>query len=151
MFRTILIFVCIASTAFGEPAEYELSITKFSPVPPQVAQFNGIPLTIDKDVMPHIPFGKQIRVINFPLSQNRNVDLDLQRFNVFTSDAQVVIGSIDKKNQITDRPIQLPDVVLLRGNIVDEPDSKVFIAIGKHEAIQTTMSMVRNIVGLIMP
>jgi hypothetical protein len=132
MFRIILIFLCIASSAFGEPAEYKLSITKFSPVPPDVAQFNGVPLTIDKSVMPHIPFGKQIRVMNFPISQNRNVDLDLQRFNVFTSDAQVVIGSIDTNNQLTDRPVELPDVVLLRGSIIDEPGSKVFIAIGEY-------------------
>ena len=132
MYRIILIFVCVASTAFGEAAEYKLSITKSLSAPSDVAQFNGIPLTIDKDVIPHIPFGKQIQVMNFPISQNRNVDLDLQRFNVFTSDAQVVIGSIDTNNQITDRSVELPDVVLLQGNIVEEPDSKVFIAIGKH-------------------
>lgn len=140
MFRAILIFVCIASSAFGEATDFNLSITKSLPVPADVAQFNGIPLTIDKDVMPHIPFGKQIQVMNFPISQNRNVDLDLQRFNVFTSDAQVVEGSIDTNYQITDRPLELPDVVLLRGNIVDEPDSKVFIAIGKH----TTNGMIES-------
>jgi len=132
VFKFPIISFFIASSAFGGAVEFELSITKSLQVPPAVARFNGIPLNIDKEAMLAISVGEQIRVMNFPMSPNRNVDLDLQRFNVFTNDAVVVIASMDSHGRIVERPADFPDVVLLRGGIAGEPGSKVFLAIGKH-------------------
>jgi hypothetical protein len=62
------------------------------------------------------------------------VDLDLVRFEILAPDAEVVVA--DDQGQ---RPMERPDVVLLRGRVVGEPGSRVFVGVsrlGTHGFVQ---------------
>ncbi len=63
----------------------------------------------------------------FHLDAATRVDLIVERFHVFTDDAQILASSIDG-----DLPLPKPEVVLLRGAIVGRPESTVFLALSPH-------------------
>jgi hypothetical protein len=76
-----------------------------------------------------------LRVRNLRLDTGRLIDLDLRRFEMFTDDAIVVIGSSDG-----DRPMARPDVVLLRGAVRNDAGSRVFVSVsrfGSHGYVET--------------
>ncbi len=63
----------------------------------------------------------------FHLEAATQVDLVVERFDVFASDAQILASSVDG-----DLPLPKPEVVLLRGAIVGQPESTVFLALSPH-------------------
>ncbi len=65
----------------------------------------------------------------FPLDANTTVDLHLQRFEILTDDAEIVVHT-DHGDVLAPRP----DVVLLRGWIAGRPDSRVFLSLSPHGA-----------------
>ena len=79
-----------------------------------------------------MPLGATIVIRKFPLGVDRKVDLRLERFEVFTENAKVVVGSTGKDGSIINQPIERPDLVLFRGHIDRDPDAHVFLAFGEH-------------------
>jgi hypothetical protein len=134
MFRTALISICLICSAVSAqaPVDHELSIVPDARFLPEVERFSGIALTINRDMVTDILVDDEIQIKNFPLSRVRSVDLALKRFDVFTTDAEVVVASINSHGQIVELSTTRPDVVLLRGFIIDEPESQVFLALGVH-------------------
>ena len=134
MFRLLVISICLicSATSAQTPVDYELSIVPDARVLPEVERFSGIALTINRDMVTDTLVDDEIQVKNFPLSRGRSVDLALKRFDVFTTDAEIVTASLDGNGQIVELSTTRPDVVLLRGFIIDEPESQVFLALGVH-------------------
>lgn len=60
----------------------------------------------------------------FPLGLARTVDLELHRVEVFTSDAQIVAGTVTG-----DIPLPRPDVVILGGHVKGSPGSLAFLSL----------------------
>jgi len=125
-----VIHVVVLLMAFVTPFEFPISPVPH--VPPDIQRFNGIPIAFDRDMLSGIKVDDSVLVPRFPLTHDRWVDLELERFDVFTSDAIVTVASIDIYGQIVERTVDRPDVVLLQGTIMGEPESSVFLAIGKH-------------------
>ncbi len=63
----------------------------------------------------------------FPLDAGRKVNLELQRFEVFSAHTQIVVVYADGE-----RRLPFPDVVLLRGRVQGEPDSEVYLGLSPH-------------------
>ena len=59
----------------------------------------------------------------FPLPRNEEVILDMERFNVLADNARFVVGGPDGGE-----PMEIPEVVLYRGGILDDPGSHAFLA-----------------------
>jgi hypothetical protein len=62
-----------------------------------------------------------------PLSPTVTLDLDVERFDVLTPDAQLV--AMDATGP---RALDRPELVLLRGTVAGKPDSTVFLALSPH-------------------
>jgi len=113
-------------------APQEISISKALLTPDSIASFNGVVVEIDKDSVRATEENATVVITDFPLGVDGEVDLRLQRFEIFTEGANVVIGSTNKLGEFVDTYAPRPDVVLLRGTIDRDPSSKVFLALGKH-------------------
>ncbi|MHC5115218.1 MAG: M12 family metallo-peptidase, partial [Planctomycetota bacterium] len=72
-----------------------------------------------------LPIGDRVILEDFEFGDGRTVDLDLERFDVFTPDAVVIdatpFGEVEMPR---------PDVVLLRGHVAGDPEARVFLGIG---------------------
>ena len=90
----------------------------------EVNAFNGTTLQFSDEFF-NIRSDEQISIIDFPLSKNEKVDLSLEAFDVFTSDAEVVIGKLDKDKSIINQNIERPNVILLKGTVERFPDSTI--------------------------
>jgi len=64
------------------------------------------------------------RIERFPLSRDKAVDLELERFWVTSPGAQFVVGTDQG-----DRPLSPPDVALFKGEVAGQPDSRVFLSV----------------------
>jgi hypothetical protein len=113
-------------------APQEISISKSLTTPDSVASFNGVVVQIDKESVRAIDETSTVVITDFPLGVDGDVDLRLQRFEIFTEDANVVIGSTDTFGKIVNTYAPRPNLVLLRGTIERDPTSKVFLAFGEH-------------------
>ena len=121
----------------GAPAE--LSIEHIT-TPTDIASFKGVSVSVDQVELNALLNSGSVRIPNFPLGTDRNVDLQLQRFEVLMPDAELVIGSLNRDGELLQRPIPRPNIVLLRGQIEGDPSSRVFIALGEH----TTNGMIES-------
>ncbi len=89
---------------------------------------NGITaLSLDHDAYTNIRRLRAFDIADFPLNGNRRVDLRVRRIDVFSTDAQVVLGSGEG-----DRPLARPDVTLLSGEVVGKPGAIVFLGLSPH-------------------
>ncbi|MHC5008097.1 MAG: hypothetical protein ACYTGF_12140, partial [Planctomycetota bacterium] len=70
---------------------------------------------------------RQVVVTGFPLDKVTRVDLALERFEVFSPDARIVMASAHGEVEMP-----RPDVVLLGGEVVGEPGSMVFLGLSPH-------------------
>ena len=113
-------------------APHELSITKSVSTASGIAKFGGVEVTINRATFRGLEHGSSVVVPNFPLGEDKEVSLRLQQFDVFTPDAKVVIGHRNKDGVTVDKESAKLNVVLLRGTITGEPNSRVFLALGKH-------------------
>jgi DNA-binding beta-propeller fold protein YncE len=66
--------------------------------------------------------GKRLSLI-FPLTQDEEVLLELEWFSTVAADARFIIGG-----PAGDEPIDIPEVILYRGRIIDDPGSHAFLA-----------------------
>ena len=113
----------------GAPSE--LSFQRVA-TPADIASFNGVSVSVDQTELNALPKSGTVRIQNFPLGTDRNVNLLLQRFEALTPDAVLVVGSINPDGELLQRPIARPNIVLLRGVIEGDPTSKVVIAFGER-------------------
>ena len=77
-----------------------------------------------------VPAGGRFRLAGVPL-EARTVALHLVRFEVFTSDAKVLVQGVGRKQTV--RP---PDRAYFRGGIEGEPDSLAFLAAGRDGEVR---------------
>jgi hypothetical protein len=78
-----------------------------------------------------LPVGAQAIVERLPLSDGRIVDVELTRLDVLTEDAYVRVmrsGGKEAGGRYVEERIPFPDVVMLSGRIVGDPDSVVFLS-----------------------
>ena len=108
LLSTILSMVILASPQ-------ELSITASSITPDVVASYNGVVVQIDADDLRSVEENATVVISEFPLGADGEVNLRLQRFDVFTEDAQVVIGSQNKRGDFIDAYVTRPNIIFLRG------------------------------------
>ncbi|MBT6269405.1 MAG: hypothetical protein HOI88_03555 [Phycisphaerae bacterium] len=113
-------------------SSHELSIVKTNSTPKAIASFNGVVVSIEESSLQAVSENATVVVPNFPLGADGEVQLRLQRFDVFTPNAEVVVGSINKAGDYIDTHIARPNLVLLRGTIEGDPSSRVFLALGEH-------------------
>ena len=125
LFSTLVTISLLASAQ-------ELSIQTLVKTPQDVAAFNGVSVSIQKNSLGGVHVGETIVVPNFPLGVDRDVTLRLQRFEVFSPDAKIVLGSVNYIGETVHRQKTKPNIVLLRGAIEGDPTSKVFLALGDH-------------------
>ena len=125
LLSTILSMVILASPQ-------ELSITASSITPDVVASYNGVVVQIDADDLRSVEENATVVISEFPLGADGEVNLRLQRFDVFTEDAQVVIGLQNKRGDFIDTYVTRPNIIFLRGTIERDPSSRVFLALGEH-------------------
>ncbi len=78
-------------------------------------------LALDAEAYDALKQVDEIVLTGFHLDGAIQVDLAVGRFDVFTADAQILAGSLQG-----DTALPKPDVVLLQGEIVGQPDSTVF-------------------------
>jgi len=91
-------------------APNEITIERV-PTPKEVAAFNGVSVSVDQDELRKLPTTGTVLIPNFPLGTDRNVDLRLQRFEVLTPDAELVVGSINPDGELLQRPLARPHVL----------------------------------------
>jgi hypothetical protein len=113
-------------------APQELSITKSIDTPVEIASFNGVEVKFEFEDALNIQNNTTVFIPEFPLGADREVKLRLQRFDIFTPDARVVVGTTNVDGEIVHATMKKPNLVLLRGAIYNEPDSKVFLALGEN-------------------
>ncbi|MHC4419508.1 MAG: M12 family metallo-peptidase [Planctomycetota bacterium] len=85
------------------------------------------PLALEGATYARISREGRVVITGFHLDRATRVDLDLERFEIFTPDARIVRAS-----GLGETPMPHPDVVLLRGTIAGQPDSSVFLGLSPH-------------------
>ncbi len=110
----------------------ELSITKTAATPEVVSQFDGVTIDIDRSALQEVQENEIVVVSDFPLGNDKEVKLRLQRFEVLAPNAEIVLGSVNIDGVALHRQMPRPELVLLKGAIEGDPSSRVFIAIGEH-------------------
>ncbi|MCH2133666.1 MAG: M12 family metallo-peptidase [Phycisphaerales bacterium] len=131
-------FTGVLALLIAFPGEFSIEVA--DETPPAVARFNGVALSMDRGGLPDLGMGESIRFVDMPLAPGQAVDLELVRFDAFTPEARVVISRTGPDGERIQEDADRPDVVLLRGTIVDDPTSQVFLAFGQH----TTNGLIRH-------
>jgi hypothetical protein len=82
----------------------------------------------------HVAFGAQLhesvrglrelRLERFPVEPGLELDLDLEPFQITSSGTRIVAMT-----EVGEMEVPLPDITLLRGHIVDAPQSQVFLTV----------------------
>ncbi len=110
----------------------EFSIEKMQKTPAEVLQFDGVTINLKQEMLQDVQFDESVRLQNFPLENNLNVNILLTKFDVFTPEAEVVTATLDKEGKPLLRSIPKPSISFLRGAIEGDPSSRVFLAIGEY-------------------
>jgi hypothetical protein len=92
----------------------------------EFAEF-AVPLEFDADGYRAIEPHSALRLRGFRLAAGASVDLDLQRFDILTPDARLVVADGDREVDV-----ERPDMLLLRGAVVGAPGSSVFLSLSPH-------------------
>jgi hypothetical protein len=82
---------------------------------------------LDHAAVADVAVGQPVHVEGLALSRGAEVDLRLERFDVLAPDATLVVAGADGE-----RPLPPSDLVLLRGQVVGDPASRVFFGISSH-------------------
>jgi len=96
---------------------------------PEVQAFGGVTLALDRSALGRVAIGGSC-VTEIPIGDGASLPLELTRFDAFTDDAQVVVASV-RDGRVIERESPRPYVALLRGNVVDDPSTRAFLAIGE--------------------
>jgi len=96
-----------------------------------IAQVQTAPLEVQGAQLAHravrdVALGQRIRIENLQVPGG-TVALDLHRITVLTADAQLVLGTKDGFSELP-----RPEVVMLSGSVVGDPDAPAYIAISPY-------------------
>ncbi len=132
--KNLPIFAC-GFAAFIISAEIHISIAQAQDqsfvelrAAPQVSGDTRADLRVVADLGPDA--SRQLRahtrflVRGFPFGFGKTVDLELEHFAVTTATTRLVIGTLNG-----DVPVPHPDVILLRGHVIGEADSVMFLGL----------------------
>jgi len=97
---------------------------------PRALNGTGVRVSLDQAAFDAIKSRSQAFVHGFPLEQDRLVDLDLHRVDVFAPDAAIVVARLDASGRVVERPLPRPDVTLLAGQVIGDPESRAFLSFG---------------------
>ncbi|MCH2143004.1 MAG: M12 family metallo-peptidase [Phycisphaerales bacterium] len=103
-------------------------VSESSVQPPDVTAFGGVAVTIDHQRVGEVRSGEIWRAA-LPTGSGQTLLLELERFEVFTEDASLVVASVID-DRVIERPAARPDVVFLRGRVVGDTSSRAFLALG---------------------
>ncbi len=93
-------------------------------------QGDAVVVEVDLAALRQARSGRPFIARRFPIQSGRFVDLKLEPFQVTTEKTRFVLGRRDRDDLTLD--FDPTRIILLRGSVVDEPQSDVFIAIGQR-------------------
>ena len=108
--RTLLTLAAIGAFSAGSLAQ-------------QSQHFNLGASQMSLESLAQVQIGDHVRIEDFQVP-NAQLDLELDRFEVLTADAELVVGVNGQM-----RALPRPDVVLLSGIVAGDSDSRVFISL----------------------
>ena len=79
------------------------------------------------EVARQVEVGRRLRVSGLLLETRGEVELDLDRFEVFTADTLILAG---------DKPVEIPDTAYFRGSIVGSPETRVVLGFRSEGVIE---------------
>ncbi|MCP4247312.1 MAG: hypothetical protein GY778_09720, partial [bacterium] len=85
------------------------------------------PLTLDVARYEQAKAVDSFVLSGFALDARQRVDLDLRRVHILSPDARLVVGTATG-----DVPMEAPDLLLLSGTVIGQPDSWVFLSLTPH-------------------
>ncbi len=89
----------------------------------------AVPLELDLAAYADLRAAGRAVLVDFPLQPGLSVDLEVEPFDVLAGDVTLLDG---------DRPLARPDLLTLRGHVVNVPDSHVFLGLsplGSHGTV----------------
>ena len=86
--------------------------------------------SLDLAALDHLrALGARVVIENIPLPGAQSVDIEAEVFDVLTPDAAIVLADAQGE-----QALPRPDVLLYRGHVVGDPDSRVFLSLSPHGA-----------------
>ncbi|HJN79782.1 MAG TPA: hypothetical protein QF455_02820, partial [Phycisphaerales bacterium] len=86
--------------------------------PAEVTAFGGVAIAIDRDLVAEINIGDRC-TISLPTGQREPLSLELERFEVFTKDAKVVVAKIEG-GRIVEHEVPQPTLAVFRGHVTGD-------------------------------
>ncbi len=129
---TFLVLMAVALDAVAQPAEPRAAET-VSAVQFVRTQANATIVNLDRAALRRAAaLDDEFIIQQFPLTADLMVNVQLQRFEITTPGTQFVMGSAESSALDDFDPA---DITLLRGSVVDEPGSHVFLAVSKNSSV----------------
>lgn len=88
-----------------------------------LAARDALEVKLDPTAYQSLKTGSPSRSMQFPISGQKNVVLQLERFDIVTAHARFLVGNAAGVSEM-----EPPDVVLFRGRVADEPESYAYLA-----------------------
>lgn len=117
----ILAFILGGSLAVGALASFRPAPEATDDAPASTA------LELSADAVRNLGVGEQTQMNNVALPEGPQVNLRLERFEVLAPNAEVVVAGVDGE-----RPLDVSGLALLRGHVVGDPESRVFVSLSDH-------------------
>jgi hypothetical protein len=91
-----------------------------------------LPLALDLDAYRQVKALERVHLVGVALDLQRSVDLEVERFEILAPDATLIVAEGDPHEPHVEAPMPRPDMVLLRGRIVGQPQSAVYLSLSPH-------------------
>ena len=129
---TYLALAVVALNAVAQVAEPRVAAV-VSAVQFVKTQANATIVKLDRDALRQAAaLNGEFTIEQFPLTGALMFDVQLQRFEITTTETEFVIGLGDSEALDDFDPA---DITLLRGHVVDNPGSHVFLAVSKNSSV----------------
>jgi len=137
-FNLLRLSACVIAAAvgagliFSPPAAASgpgLQATAFTDLE-TIPESQAIRARLADDAFQSAKAGPERQTLELPLSLEKSVQLELERFEILTPDARFFIGGPSGN-----RPTTRPDVVLLRGKVAGQERSQAFLAISSSGVV----------------
>lgn len=129
MLWTVLILLLLPPCRLSNAVEHAGPIEMKAPV--SIVKDDGWSVGLSIQFAPNtyelLKHQRRVRLKDFPLDVNTNVDLELERFEITTPATVIVEGTPEG-----DIPIPHPEIALFKGHVVDVNDSHVVLSVSPH-------------------
>ena len=95
---------------------------------------NATPLELNPRIMAQLKSarsGDRIQLEGLLLEPGLKLDLEVEKIDPFTPNAKIVIMNKDRKGGVKENQVPLPDMQVLVGRVVGDPDSKVILGLSE--------------------